>query len=170
LTEPSEVTSFDPDQLQEDFKRYYKDHFDRTILHRIFKNKPFGTREFAVLRMDMNTWVRNRSFENMDVLIEYLTLYPAKGVYIGALYEEPLTREKTIHNTKWMGRELLFDLDMFVRSAGYTCKKQPSLLMILFALISASVILYGCILVVEGTIAGYLTTQHSLSPVIRESQ
>ncbi len=72
--------------------------------------------------MDMNTWVRNRSFENMDVLIEYLTLYPAKGVYIGALYEEPLTREKTIHNTKWMGRELLFDLDMDAYDPVRTCE------------------------------------------------
>lgn len=116
-----EPMTFDEEQLREDLKLFYSEYFDRTLLDLIFVSKPFGTREFAVLRMDFNSWVRNRSFENIEVLLEYLTLYPAKGVYIGALYDEPLTREKSIHNTKWVGRELLFDLDMDAYDPVRTC-------------------------------------------------
>lgn len=63
-------------------------------------------------------FTRNKSFEVPSHLFEYLSTFPVAGAYIGALYEDRVMPSlqfnpaTTIHQTRWVGRELIFDLDM----------------------------------------------------------
>jgi DNA primase small subunit len=77
------------------------------------------TREFGFDRLD-GGFTRNKSFEKGEYIHEYLSTFPVAGAYIGALFKDRLVpsmrytdwQEITIHDSPWVGRELVFDLDM----------------------------------------------------------
>jgi len=105
-------------QLREDVIEFYQEHFDLNALFQLIDKDNFSTREFGFIRMDQRGMSRNQSFENPEHLKEYLTLFPVQHAYVGAVYEDrvmPSIRYMpgtSIDQTKWLGRELTFDLDL----------------------------------------------------------
>ncbi|MHA2402763.1 MAG: DNA primase catalytic subunit PriS [Candidatus Kariarchaeaceae archaeon] len=103
--------------LQEDLLNYYREHFDINILWHVISKETFPTREMGFERLDSG-FTRNKSFREPDHLKEYMTTFPIAGAYIGSLYKDRLlpadryNEAITIHNSEWMGRELIFDLDL----------------------------------------------------------
>lgn len=104
-------------KLQDDLKAYYKNHFDVDIIWRVIERKSLPTREFG-FNLFQGGFTRNKSFQKSEFLHEYLYTFPVVGAYIGSLYKNRLVPKDrynqaiTIHNAEWMGRELIFDLDL----------------------------------------------------------
>ncbi len=104
-------------KLQNDLQTYYRDHFDVNLLWRVIKRENFDTREFGFNRLNAG-FTRNKSFEQPAHLKEYMHTFPIIGAYIGSLYKNRLlpkdryNKAVTIHNAEWLGRELIFDLDL----------------------------------------------------------
>ena len=109
--------SFDKVKLGKDVMEYYKDFFDVNDILRVIPLDTFPTREFGFERLDTG-FTRNKSFIEPSYVKEYLSTFPVGGAYIGSLYKDRLlpsdknNKAVTIHNTEWVGRELIFDFDM----------------------------------------------------------
>ena len=107
---------FQPEITEEQLKTYYRDHFDTNLLWKVMDKGSFPRREFGFDRVG-HFFTRNKSFANPSDLKEYMSIYATKAAYAGAIYADPVrTKTKkynafTIHDTEWMGRELIFDLD-----------------------------------------------------------
>jgi DNA primase small subunit len=110
-----------------DFQRYYRDHFDLNSLWPVISKDNFSKREFGFQRMDIG-FTRNKSFEEPQHLKEYLSTFPVMNAYIGSVYKDRLLPKDryydaiTIHNTDWIGRDLIFDLDLDEYDPVRTCK------------------------------------------------
>ena len=108
---------FDKEKFGKDVMKYYHDHFDVNDILRVISLKTFQTREFGFDRVDTG-FTRNKSFLEPTHVKEYLSTFPVAGAYIGSLYKDRLLpsdkdhKAITIHNTPWVGRELIFDFDM----------------------------------------------------------
>ncbi len=106
---------------------FYRNKFDLNILWKVLPKKNFENREFGFDKLFAG-FTRNISFEKPEYLKEYLSNVPTFGAYIGSLYKHRLIpKDKyndaiTIHNTPWVGRELIFDLDMDDYDLVRTCK------------------------------------------------
>lgn len=104
-------------KLGKALREYYSEYFEVESIWNVIKASNFQSREFGFNRLDIG-FTRNKSFEQISHLKEYLSTFPIAGSYIGSLYEDrllPKTRHAeaiTIHNSKWLGRELIFDLDL----------------------------------------------------------
>jgi predicted DNA primase small subunit len=108
------------------YNQYYSKFFDVNQLWRVIKHDSFDTREFGFERGDIKTdslslnftFSRNKSFKDPEDLTTFLGIFNIGGAYIGALYDDPLSSgisskdHVSIHDTKWLGRELIFDLDL----------------------------------------------------------
>ena len=107
---------FQPEITEEQLKTYYRDHFDINLLWKVMDKESFPRREFGFDRAG-HFFTRNKSFASPSDLKEYMSIYVTKAAYAGAIYADPVrTKTKkynafTIHDTEWMGRELIFDLD-----------------------------------------------------------
>ena len=107
---------FKPSISDEQLKTYYRDHFDITLLWKVLDRESFPRREFGFDRTG-HYFTRNKSFSQPEDLKEYMSIYPIRAAYAGAIYADPVrTKTKkysafTIHDTEWVGRELIFDLD-----------------------------------------------------------
>lgn len=114
--EPSKP-KFDKEKLGNDIKSYYTEHLDINQIFRVIELETFETREFGFERLDAG-FTRNKSFSEPSHLFEYLSTFPTGGAYIGSLYQDRLlpgdrdNKPVTIHNSPWVGRELIFDFDM----------------------------------------------------------
>ena len=110
--------SSEEEEIRNNLKFYYEKHFDVKLVLSLFKNHPFETREFGFIRRDDGRMHRNKSFENPQYLVEYLSFFPINHAYLGAIYEDPVKPKInyipgiSIDQTKWLGRELTFDLDL----------------------------------------------------------
>lgn len=108
---------FDKEKFGIDVIEYYRDYFDVNDILKVISLETFPTREFGFERLDTG-FTRNKSFVEPTHVKEYLSTFPVGGAYIGSLYEDRLlpgdknNKPVTIHNTKWVGRELIFDFDM----------------------------------------------------------
>ncbi|MFV2014504.1 MAG: hypothetical protein ACC656_03685, partial [Candidatus Heimdallarchaeota archaeon] len=108
---------FDKEKLGNEIKEYYLDYFDINLIFRVIDRETFDTREFGFERFDAG-FTRNKSFSEPSHLFEYLSTFPVGGAYIGSLYQDRLLpgdrdhNAVTIHNSPWVGRELIFDFDM----------------------------------------------------------
>lgn len=71
----------------------------------------FATREFGFATLD-GKFFRNISFETPKALIDFLVDRTPFHAYIGAIYNEPPSRENPIHTLEWFGHELVFDIDL----------------------------------------------------------
>ncbi len=97
-------------------KKFYQDRFKPDYIFKVVNPERFAYREFGFDILGSH-FVRNRSFSEPAHLHEYLYTFPVAGAYIGAEYEFPLRgtfgghQPITIHDVKWIGRELVFDLD-----------------------------------------------------------
>ncbi|MDH5404350.1 MAG: DNA primase catalytic subunit PriS [Candidatus Heimdallarchaeota archaeon] len=109
--------SVDEVDIQIILKSYFENYFDETEIWKVIPKHNLPFREFGFERIDKG-FTRNKSFKEISHLKEYLFTFPVSGAYIGSVYKDRLlqgNRENkpiTIHNSEWMGRELLFDLDM----------------------------------------------------------
>ncbi|MCY3410334.1 MAG: DNA primase catalytic subunit PriS [Candidatus Heimdallarchaeota archaeon] len=104
-------------KLDHDLKRYYKESFDLNLIWRVIPKDSFETREFG-FNLLKGGFTRNKSFKEPLHLKEYLYTFPVIGAYIGSLYgtrllpKDRYNKAITIHNSPWVGRELIFDLDL----------------------------------------------------------
>ncbi len=102
--------------FSDDLKRYYSKSFDINLLLKLIDSNKFKFREFG-FEIEDKGFTRNRSFEQPNYLVEYLSSFTVTGAYIGAEYDEPVHTKVlnrpglSIHQTNWVGRELIFDLD-----------------------------------------------------------
>ncbi|OLS29457.1 MAG: DNA primase small subunit PriS [Candidatus Heimdallarchaeota archaeon LC_2] len=119
--------SFDKDKLGKDVMEYYRNFFDVNDILRVISIDTFPTREFGFERLDTG-FTRNKSFVEPSHVREYLSTFPVGGAYIGSLYQDRLlpsdknNKAVTIHNTPWVGRELIFDFDMDEYDLIRTCE------------------------------------------------
>ena len=117
-----------PPESKEDLmaatKHYYKEYFDPEIIFKVMRQEDFISREFGFDKFDAY-FTRNKSFFKAEYLQEYLYTFNIAGAYIGAQYDSPLRapgRESvTIHDVNWVGRELIFDLDINEYDPVRTC-------------------------------------------------
>jgi predicted DNA primase small subunit len=108
---------FDKEKLSKDLLEYYLEYFEGGQIFRVIEEQTFQTREFGFERLDTG-FTRNKSFDEISHLQEYMSTFPIGGAYIGSLYRDRLlpgdrkNKPVTIHTTPWVGRELIFDFDM----------------------------------------------------------
>lgn len=107
----------DLERLGIKLKNFYQNYFKVDTIFEVIERKNFETREFGFDRLDQG-FTRNKSFESPNDLKEYLGTFPIGGAYIGSLYQDRLlpgnnkVKAITIHNSRWLGRELIYDFDM----------------------------------------------------------
>ncbi len=104
---------------------YYSTNFEIDGLATVVDFSRFSMREFGFATFD-GKFYRNISFESPRELIDYLVDRTPFHAYIGAVYNEPPSREKPIHKLEWQGHELVFDIDLNEYDAvrQYVCKCQ----------------------------------------------
>ena len=104
--------------ILQSLKIYYEKYFDMEMLSKLLNDTNFETREFGFIRRDDKRMYRNKSFKEPKFLREYLVTFPVNHGYIGAVYEDRVmpamnyNQGVSIDQTKWIGRELTFDLDL----------------------------------------------------------
>ena len=107
----------DKTKLGKALKAYYSEYFEISSIWTVIKESNFTHREFGFNRLDIG-FTRNKSFEHPSHLKEYLSTFPVAGSYIGSLYSDRLLPKDrfaeaiTIHNSQWVGRELIYDFDL----------------------------------------------------------
>ncbi len=89
--------------LKDSFKEYYKKNI-------IDLPDRFGRREFAFLLFSGKGMIRHLSFNKKNIFNKFLIdRVPAHCYYSSAYYHKP--NASTMQEKKWMGAELIFDLD-----------------------------------------------------------
>ncbi len=96
---------------REALKDYYTSVFDVENLRQVIDFNTFSTREFGFVSLN-GKFFRNYSFEEPKELQDFMIDRCPTDAYIGAVYDEPPTRETPIHKLEWMGHELVFDIDL----------------------------------------------------------
>ncbi len=113
-------------ELSDLLKTYYRHHYSPENLFRLISEKSFRRREFGFDILGSH-FVRNRSFQKPEHLKEYLYTFSVAGAYLGGEYSSPLRAKRgkreaiTIHDAEWVGRELIFDLDINEYDPVRTC-------------------------------------------------
>ena len=98
-----EISNKSIDFIKNIFKDYYKNNI-------IDLPDRFGRREFAFLFFNGKGMVRHLSFNKKTIFNKFLiNRYPAHCYYSSAYYTIP--DAPTMQEKKWMGAELIFDLD-----------------------------------------------------------
>jgi len=90
------------------------------ITPRMFTNREFG---FLIEEDKEDKFIRNLSFRSPGELRKYMISNGVKAAYIGALYDPPPSPGKSITRLKWLGRELVFDIDLTDYDDVRTCGK-----------------------------------------------
>lgn len=105
--------------------KFYRNVFSFSQLFKIIDPRTFSNREigFLFIRDDgTEIFSRNKSFDTPEDLLRYVRLELPHGVMIGALYDPP-PRGQSITKLTWLGRELIFDLDLTDYDDIRTCGK-----------------------------------------------
>jgi len=97
-------------------KEYYIEHYPTKPLRNVIGDRGFGRREFAFL-YEGGAIDRNFSFPSSKELVSYMVDKTPLKAYVSAIYEEPYDRndrgqQLRLHNTGWVSRELVFDIDL----------------------------------------------------------
>ncbi|MHA1947819.1 MAG: DNA primase catalytic subunit PriS [Candidatus Hodarchaeales archaeon] len=100
-----------PRNKREALKDYYNSYFDVNNLKQVIDFETFSTREFGFVSLN-GKFYRNYSFEEPKQLQDFMIDRCPTDAYIGAVYDEPPTRETPIHKLQWKGHELVFDIDL----------------------------------------------------------
>ena len=96
---------------REALKDYYTSTFDVNNLRQVIDFNTFSTREFGFVSLN-GKFFRNHSFEEPKELQDFMIDRCPTDAYIGAVYDEPPSRETPIHKLEWKGHELVFDIDL----------------------------------------------------------
>ncbi len=104
---------------------YYSRKFSLHPLLQVIGTKGFGNREFGfiVWEGEEEKFVRNYSFKTPIDLKEFMIEHGVKAAYVGAMYDPPPTPKTSITKLTWLGRELVFDLDLTDYDDIRTCGK-----------------------------------------------
>jgi DNA primase small subunit len=97
--------------MRKDIRDYYASEFDQNKLAQIVNFSEFPCREFGFVSL-AGKFFRNLSFENPNDLSDFLIDRTPIHAYIGAVFNEPPSRETPIHTLEWRGHELVFDIDL----------------------------------------------------------
>ncbi len=100
-----------PGTKREALKDYYTSVFDVNNLRQVIDFNTFSTREFGFVSLN-GKFFRNHSFEEPKELQDFMIDRCPTDAYIGAVYDEPPSRENPIHKLEWIGHELVFDIDL----------------------------------------------------------
>ena len=95
---------------KKDLREYYEKHFDVEQMLRVVIDLPFHRREFG-FELREGVFIRNRSFPNVEEFQQFLIDEAPSAVYIGAIYEGAVAKDRTIRDVAWEGHELVFDFD-----------------------------------------------------------
>ncbi len=98
-------------EKQEALKDYYTSVFDVNDLTQVIDFDTFSRREFGFVSLN-GKFFRNYSFEEPKELQDFMIDRCPTDAYIGAVYDEPPSRETPIHKLEWIGHELVFDIDI----------------------------------------------------------
>ncbi|MHA2108659.1 MAG: DNA primase catalytic subunit PriS [Candidatus Hodarchaeales archaeon] len=94
-----------------ELRDYYSNAFDVNVLSQVIDFSSFSTREFGFTGQS-GKFFRNISFETPNALQDFLIDRCPTNAYIGAVYDNPPSREQPIHTLEWKGHELVFDIDL----------------------------------------------------------
>ncbi len=97
--------------LLQALKAYYETEFSLKEYEQVVARQPYGNREFGFL-LPNNVFIRNRSFQSKELLLEYFRINAPLSAYAGAVYDQPLSPSLRIQDAEWVGHELVFDLDI----------------------------------------------------------
>ncbi len=111
--------------LLEAAKIYYQRYFSFDMLFRVIQPNTFANREFGftIIREDKKIFKRNLSFKDPSLLRKYIVENNVIGIYVGAVYSVRITPNNPINKNYWLGRELIFDLDLTDYDDVRTCGK-----------------------------------------------
>ncbi len=103
---------------------FYRKSFSLSQLFQIIDPSTFPHREigFMFYRDGKEIFKRNTSFSNPEELIIYARTEVPHAIMIGGLYDPP-PQGVSITKLKWLGRELIFDLDLTDYDDIRTCGK-----------------------------------------------
>jgi len=104
---------------------YYARKFSFEPLFKVISIKGFENREFGFIIEENGEekFTRNISFKTPTELKNYMVQHGVKAAYIGAMYDPPPTPRTSITKLKWLGRELVFDIDLTDYDDIRTCGK-----------------------------------------------
>lgn len=110
---------------KEILSEFYSRKFSFEPLLKVIDIKGFEKREFGfvVWENDEEHFVRNLSFKTPAELKIFMIQNGVKSAYIGAMYDPPPTPKISITRLKWLGRELVFDIDLTDYDDIRTCGK-----------------------------------------------
>lgn len=110
---------------KEELSEFYSRKFTFESLFRVMTPEKFSNREFGFIIEEGNEerFVRNLSFKSPQELRSYMADNGVRAAYVGALYDPPPTPGKSITRLKWLGRELVFDIDLTDYDDVRTCGK-----------------------------------------------
>jgi len=110
-----------PNELLE---KFYRNVFSLAQLFRIIDPSTFSHREFGFLlvRNGKEIFTRNKSFDVPEHLLHYVRVELPQGIMVGGIYDPP-PRGQSITKLKWLGHELIFDLDLTDYDDVRTCGK-----------------------------------------------
>jgi len=110
---------------KEILQKYYSSYFSLEPLIKVIGISKFQNREFGFLLIDNGNerFIRNMSFKTPSELVKFMALTGVKGAYVGAMYDPPPRPSLSVTKLKWIGRELIFDLDLTDYDDIRTCGK-----------------------------------------------
>jgi DNA primase small subunit len=98
-------------QIRNDLKDYYSTRFQVETLAEVISFDDFQNREFGFVSLN-GKFFRNLAFTDLKELKDFLIDRCPTDAYIGAVYNEPPSRQNPIHTLEWVGHELVFDIDL----------------------------------------------------------
>jgi len=100
---------------REILSEYYRRKFSIEPLLKVIGIEKFNHREFgfSVMREDgQEHFIRNLSFETPFELKKFMSEKGVLAAYVGALFDPPPSPNTSITRLRWLGRELVFDIDL----------------------------------------------------------
>lgn len=105
---------------EEILAKYYEERFPMDYFLSFIGLSNFQNREFGFVVGD-NKFVRNISFSSTDKLKEYMVQNSVKHAYVGAVYDQPPSKNNPIQKIKWKSREFIYDIDIDEYDLVRTC-------------------------------------------------
>ncbi len=90
---------------------YYEKKFPMKQFMPFIGLSDFQNREFGFV-VGENRFIRNISFNNTDLLRDFMVKNSVKDAYVGAVFDTSPSKETPIQKIKWKFREFIFDLDI----------------------------------------------------------
>ena len=104
----------------EDLQRYYQEVYQPDQLVSLIGLAEFRNREFGFFLPD-DIFMRNISFRSPSAIKEFMSTRVPVQASIGAVYDNPPSKETPILQLGWKYRELVFDIDLNEYDAVRTC-------------------------------------------------